>query len=107
MRPAGLFCSEQFHRTVIIGVIAVAVVKLAVMDIIHVRAVLHHGVFLTRMAMGMGIGGNAGDELFISRIGRAHFERMFIDMAAMRIVEMAIMEVIDMARVIERGVTAA
>ncbi len=91
----------------IIGVIAVAVMQPPVVDIIHVRAVLHHGVLLTRMAVGMGIAGDTGDKLFIRRIGRCHFECMFIDMAVVAGVKVPVMQVIDMPAMIERGVAAS
>ena len=90
----------------IIGVIAVAVVEPPVVDIIHVSAVLHHGVFFPGMAVGVIIGGDAGDQLFIRRIGRRHFERVFINMAAMGIMQVAVVEVIDMTPMIERGMAA-
>lgn len=76
------------------------------MDIIHVRAVLHHGVFFPLVPMGMIIAGDAGDQSFISRIGRCHFQRVFINMAIMALVKMAIVEIIDMPLVIERGMAA-
>ncbi len=91
----------------IIGVIAVTVVQPAIVDIVHVRAVLHHGMFFARMTMRVIIRGDSGDELFIGRIGRRHLQRVFIDMAAMRIVEVAIVQIIDMASMIERDMAAS
>lgn len=90
----------------IIGVIAMAIVQPSVMDIIHVGAVLHHGVFFTLVPMGMIIAGDTGDQLFISRIGGADGDGVFINMAIMALMKMAIVEIIDMPIVIERGMAA-
>ena len=86
--------------------IAMAKVQPPVMDIVHVCAVLHHGVFFPGVAMGMIIAGHARDQLFIRRIGRRHFQRVFINMAIMALVKMAIVEIINMPLVIERGMAA-
>lgn len=90
----------------IIGVVAMAKMQPAVMDIVHMRAVLHHGVFFTFVPMGVIIAGDAGYQLFIRRINSADFERVFINMAIMALVEVAIMEVIDMAAMINRSMAA-
>lgn len=78
----------------------------AVMDIVHMRAVLHHGVFFTLVPMGVIITGDTGYQLFVRRIGGADFERVLINMAIMHLVEVAIVEVIDMAAMIDRSMTA-
>jgi hypothetical protein len=92
---------------VIIGVIAVAIMQPAIMHIIHVRAVLHHGVFFTLVPVGMIIAGDAGDQLFVSRIDGADGDGVFINMAIMALMKMAIVEVINMPLVIERGMAAS
>jgi hypothetical protein len=92
---------------VIISVIAVPKMQPAIMDIVHVGAVLHHGVFFTLVPMGVIIAGDAGHQLFIRRIGGADFERVLVNMAIMHLVEVAIVKVIDMAAMIDRSMAAS
>lgn len=90
----------------IVSVIAVTVVQAPIMDIIHVAAVLHHFMLLAIVAVGVIVAGNAHHQFFSRRIGCGHFQRVFIDMAIMPVVEMPVMQVINMPAVIDRGVAA-
>lgn len=91
----------------IIGVIPMAMVQASIMDEIHVCAVLHHGVFFTIMAVGVRIAGDARNQFFSRWVGSAHFDRMLVHMPIMAVVQMAIMQVINMPAMIERGMAAA
>ena len=91
----------------IIGVIPMAMVQASIMDEIHVRAVLHHGVFFTIMAMGVRIAGDARYQFFSRGVGSADFNRMLVHMAIVAVVQMAIMQVINMPAMIERGMATA
>lgn len=91
----------------IIGVIPMAMVQASIMDEIHVRAVLHHDVFFAIMAVGVRIAGDARNQFFGRRIGSAHFDHVFVHMAIVAVVQMAIMQVINMPAMIERGMATA
>lgn len=91
----------------IIGVISVAVVQASIMDEIHVRAVLHHGVFFTIMAVSVRIAGDARNQFFSRGVGSADFDHMLVHMPIVAVVEVAIMQVINMPAMIERGMAAA
>jgi hypothetical protein len=87
---------------VIISVIAVQIMQAPIMDEIDVGAVLHAHVLLTGMAVGVIVARHPRDKFLTLGIGGADFERVFIDMAIMPMVEMAVVKVIDMAPVLER-----
>lgn len=91
----------------IVGVIAVPVMQMPVMDEIHVIAVLDGHVLLTRMTVRMIVGGNPRHQFLSLGIGRAHLDRVLVDMAAMRVVEVPVVQVIHMAAVIDRLMAAA
>lgn len=91
----------------IVGVIAVPVMQMPVMDEIHVIAVLDGHVLLARMTVRMIVGGNPSHQFLGLGIGCAHLDRMLVDVAAMRVVEVPVVEVIDMAAVIDRLMAAA
>jgi hypothetical protein len=90
----------------IVDVIAVHGMQPPVMDVVHVRAVLDHHVLLTRMAVGVGIGGDARDQLLSLRVGGADLDHVFVDMPIVLVVQMPIVEIIDMARMSDRLMAA-
>lgn len=90
----------------IVGVIAVKVMQPAIMDEIDMGSVLHGQVFFARVAVGMRIGGDMCHQLFRPGIGRTHFQHMLVNMAIMRVVEVAFMQEVDMARMFERLMAA-
>jgi hypothetical protein len=87
--------------------VAMKVVQVPVMDEIHVVAMLHGEMLLALVAVGMAIGGHPDDQFLGIGIGIAHLEDMLVDMPAMRVVKVAIVEVIDMTIVVERLMAAA
>jgi hypothetical protein len=91
----------------IVGVIAVPVMQMPVMDEIHVIAVLDGHVLLARMTVRMIVGGNPSHQFLGLGIGCTHLDRVLVDMAAMRVVEVPVVEVIDMTAVIDRLMVAA
>ena len=107
MRPSPLVSGpDELHHAMIVGVIAVPVMQMPVMHEIHVIAVLDGHMLLARMSMRMIVGGDSRHKFLRIGIGIAHFDHMLIDMAAMRVVQVPVMQVIDMAGVID-GLMAA
>jgi hypothetical protein len=90
----------------IVSVIAVHRMQPPVMDEVHMRAMLHHQVLLARMAVGVIVGGDAGDQFLSLGIGGADVDHVFIDMPVVLVVQVAIVEVVDMARMSD-GLMAA
>jgi hypothetical protein len=95
-------CGDHLHRAMIIGVIAVDMMQPPVMDEIDMAAVLHAHMLFARMAVGVIIAGNARRQLFCVGIGGADIERMFIDVPVMGVMQVAIVEIVDMARMLHR-----
>ncbi len=91
----------------IVGVIAVAVVQPPVVDEVDMGAMLDAHVFLAGMAVQVIVGHHAGGQFLGFRIDGADFESVLVDMTVMRVVEVAVVKVIDMARMFERLMTAA
>lgn len=91
----------------IVGVIAMAVVQAPVVEEIDMGAMLHAHVLLAGMAVGMIVGGDARGQFLGLGVGGADFQSMLVDMPVMRVVEVALVQVIDMACVFERLMTAA
>lgn len=90
----------------IVGVVAVAVMQAPVVDEIDMGAVLHRHVLLALMAVGVIVGGDARDQFLAFGVGGADLERMFVDMAVVGVVEVTVVQVIDMARMLERLMAA-
>lgn len=86
----------------IVGVVAVNMMQAPIMDEVDMGAVLNALVFFAVMAVGVIVSGDTGAEFLRLGIGGADIKRVLIDMTAMRMVEVAVMQVIDMARVFER-----
>lgn len=91
----------------IVGVIAMAMVQPPVMDEIHVGTMLDAHVLLAVMAVRVIVGGHARSQFLGFGVGGADFQGMLVDMAVMRVVEVAVVQVIDMARMFERLMAAA
>ncbi len=91
----------------IIGVIAVLVVQAAVMDEVDVVAVLHAGMLFARVTMRMRLARYARDKFLGFGVGIGDFKSVFIDMSGVRTVKVAVVEIIDMAGVIDRLMTTA
>jgi hypothetical protein len=97
----------HLHRPVIIAVIAVRMMQVTADQIVDVIAVRH--LFMaTILAVHMSL-----DVLATRMLGRAgggiglrHIEGVFIDMIAMHMVQMTIVEIVGVALVLDGGVPA-
>jgi hypothetical protein len=100
--------SNDFHRTVIITVVAVGMVQVTVDEIIHMVAMRDRFVTAARsMNVSSIMSGAAMVGRATIRIIVAHFNAMFVYMIGVRMVKMAIMEIIHMAAVPDGNVTAS
>lgn len=86
----------------IVGVIAMQVMQAPIMDEIDMSTMLHAHVLLTRMTVGMIIGGHTRDQFLGGGIGGADIKSMLVDMTVMAMVQVAIMQIIDMPHMLER-----
>jgi hypothetical protein len=96
---------DYFHRAVVVAVVAVRVVQLPVHQVVHVIAVRHRFVpaaWAVLMAMVMpGV-----SRVAAVRIGRAHLEDMLVNVPAVRVVQMSIVQVVHMVTVLHCSVAA-
>jgi hypothetical protein len=90
----------------IVSVIAVDMVQATVMDEIHVRAMLHHHMLFTIMAVHMIIGGNDLRKLMRARMGCTDRQSVFVDMPFVRAVKMAVVQKVDMTVMLKHGMAA-
>ena len=98
----GLF--NDFHRAVVVAVVAVLVVQTAVYDVVGVVAVRHGFVaaaFAVDMA-GTGLHGVAA-----VGVGGVYIEAVFVVVAVVLVVQVAVMDVVDVVAVFDRGMAAA
>ena len=98
----GLF--NDFHRAVVVAVVAVLVVQAAVYDVVGVVAVRHGFVaaaFAVNMA-GTGLHGVAA-----VGVGGIYIEAVFVVVAVVFVVQVAVVDVVDVVAVFDRGMTAA
>jgi hypothetical protein len=105
---AALTASRRPQWAVVVAVAAVHVVKMAIDQVIGVIAMRHH-----RMSAGGAvdvIGGMAGAAMVrcaLGGVGRVDRNRAFIDVIAVDLVQVPIVEVVDMAGVLHREMAAA
>ena len=100
--------SDQFDRAVVVAVVAVRVVQVPIDEVIDVVAMWHR--FVTAAgAMDVScfvaaavVVGRAG-----VRVGGADSDAVFIDVAAVRVVQVAVVQVVNVAVVLDGGVAAA
>ena len=98
----GLF--NDFHRAVVVAVVAVLVVQAAVYDVVGVVAVRHGFVaaaFAVNMA-GTGLHGVAA-----VGVGGVYIEAVFVVVAVVFVVQVAVVDVVDVVAVFDGGVAAA
>lgn len=99
--------SNDLHRTVVIAVIAVRMVQMAGDEIIDMIAMWNS---LVTAAGSMNVGGIMSATSMVGRASirvlAAHFDCMFVHVIAMRMMKMAIMEVIQMVAVSDGNVAA-
>ncbi|SAL54611.1 hypothetical protein AWB64_06017 [Caballeronia sordidicola] len=104
----GLSLSNRFYRPVVVAVIAVRMMQVTVDKIVHMIAVRHGVVSATR---AMHVPGLMATALVIGRaaieIGGVDFQLVFIDMVAVRVMQVAVVQVVDMALMANRRVAAA
>jgi hypothetical protein len=86
----------------IINVVAVYMVEPPLVDEIGMRPVLNARMLLTGVAVGMVIRGHPRHQFLAFRMGGANLQRVLIKMPGMRVMQVAIMEKIDMAAVLDR-----
>lgn len=99
--------AHDLDGTVVVAVAVVRVMKVAVDQVVDVIAVWH-GRVTAVIAMDMGrvmatavVVGSAG-----SGVAVVHAEHVFVDVIAMHVMEMAVVEIIDMTIVFDREVAA-
>ena len=98
----GLF--NDFHRAVVVAVVAVLVVQAAVYDVVGVVAVRHGFVaaaFAVDMA-GTGLHGGAA-----VGVGGVYIEAVLVVVVVVLVVQVAVMDVVDVVAVFDGGVAAA
>ncbi len=99
-----LFGRDNFNRTVVIAMVAVLMVQASVYDVIDVVAVRYGFVsaaFAVYVSRAIVYGTAA------VRIGIVHVQTVFIVMPCVRVVQMSVVQVIDVAVVADGGVSAA
>jgi hypothetical protein len=95
------------HRAMVIAMTVVRIMEMSVDQIINMVA-MRHGLVSTlrpmdmprRMSCAIMPGGA------VLRVGRGYANHMFIDMVLMRMMQMAVVQVVDMAFVHDSGVAA-
>ena len=95
---------NDFHRAVVIAMIAVLVMQTAidqVIDMVAVRDSFMSATFPMNMAR-TGIKRNAG-----IRVGFIYRQGVFVVMAVVLVVQMAVVQIVDMAVMFDGGMTAA
>jgi hypothetical protein len=95
--------SRRLQRPVIVAMAIVGMVQVAIDQIIDVITVRHR--FVAAAGAVHMAARQVGDAAI--RIGRGYRHHMFIDMIAMRVVQVPIVQIIDMAIVAHGGVAAA
>ena len=106
-RPEGSAGGDQFHLAVIVNVIAMHMVQPPVVDEVGMRSVLDGGVFLPGMPMGVVIGGHPRHQLLAFGMGRADLQRMLVKVPGVGAMQVAIVEKINMAAVLDRLMAAS
>ncbi len=103
----GAGASGDLQRTVVVAVIAVRMVQMAVDQVIHVVAVRHRFMPAARpMHMTGAMAGTVVLRRAAVRVGGADGDHVLVDMVAMHVMQVAVMQEIDVAFVAHRGVTA-
>lgn len=98
----GLF--NDFHRAVVIAVVAVLVVQPAVYDVVDVVAV-RYGFVAAAFAVNMAVTGLHG--VAAVGISSVYIEAVFIIVAVVFVVQVAVVDVVDVVAVFNGGMAAA
>lgn len=96
------------HRTVVVAVVAVGVVQVPVHEVVHVVAMWHGlvsaagAVHVTRVVRAAVVVGCA-----LIRVLRADRQHMLVDVVTVGVMQVAIVQVVHVPVVLQRGVAAA
>lgn len=97
----------DFERPVIVAVIAVRVMQVAIDEIVHVIAVRYGFVSAARAVyVGCVVAAALVVRCACVGIARRHVDHVFVDMVAMRMVQVPIVQVVDVIAVPYTGVPA-
>ena len=95
---------NNFHRTVVVAVVAVLVVQTAVYDVVDVITVRYSFV-AAAFAMNMADTGLHG--VAAVGVGGVYIEAMLVVVAVVFVVQVAVVDVVDVVAVFDGGVAAA
>ena len=95
---------NNFHRAVVVAVVAVLVVQTAVYDVVDVIAV-RYGFVAAAFAVNMT--GTSLHGVAAVGVGGADADAVFVVVAVVFVVQVAVVNVVDVAVVFDGGVTAA
>lgn len=104
-RPGGAFLLHNLNRAVIVAVIAVRMVQVSVYQIVDVVAVRYRlvpaagAVTVARLVAAAGVIRRAAIGIFA-----AHFQHVLVNVVAVRMMEVTIVEIINVVAVANRGV---
>ena len=98
----GLF--NDFHRAVVVAVVAVLVVQAAVYDVVGVVA-MRHGFVAAAFAVNMAGTGLHG--VAAVGVGGVYIEAVFVVVAVVFVVQVAVVDVVDVVAVFDGSVAAA
>jgi hypothetical protein len=88
------------HRSVVVAVIAVAVVEASVDEVIEMIAV--RDLFVAAVVVSAG----AFDRRAGVRVGVADFDDVFVEVSVVGVMKVSVVEVIDVVAVLNAGMTA-
>lgn len=98
---------SQLHLTVVVAVIAVRMVQVSVYQVVGVIAVRNSRVAAIRpVLMGFLVTATAMVWRASGRVCRVDGQGMFLDLAAILVMQMAVMQVIDVSLVQDAGMPA-
>ena len=98
----GLF--NDFHRAVVVAVVAVLVVQAAVYDVVGVVAVRHGFV---AAAFAVNVAGTGLHGVAAVGVGGIYIEAVFVVVTVVFVVQVAVVDVVDVVAVFDRGMAAA
>jgi hypothetical protein len=99
---------DHVHGAVVVAVVAVRMVQMSGHQVIDVIAVRHRFMPAAgAVNVFLGVGPTSVLGRAAGRIARANFQLVLLDLAAVWMVQMAIVDVIDVSVVLDRRVAAA
>jgi hypothetical protein len=99
---------DNFQRTVIVAMVAVGMVQMSIDQVVGMVA-MRHGFVSAAWAVPMRRIMSAAAVVRRAAVGirRAHFDDVLIDVILVRVMEMAVVKVIDVTLMADRDMTAA